>query len=75
MVLMLGTCLHSLRLAIAPGKLMRTVLVGAVMAGVMFLARPLGLFAAGILGALVYAAGLLLLRVFSVTELRALRAG
>jgi O-antigen/teichoic acid export membrane protein len=75
MVLMLGTCLRSLRLTIAPGKLIRTVLVGTVMTGVMFVARPLGLFGAGILGALVYAAGLLLLRVFSWTELRALRAG
>jgi O-antigen/teichoic acid export membrane protein len=75
MVLMLGTCLRTLRLTIAPGRLIRTALVGAVMTGVMFLARPLGLFAAGSLGGLVYGGGLLTLRVFSWTELRALRAG
>jgi O-antigen/teichoic acid export membrane protein len=75
MILMLGTCLRSLRLVIAPGKLIRTAAVGAAMTAVMFLARPLGLFAAGILGLLLYAAGLLTLRVFSWQELRALRAG
>jgi lipopolysaccharide exporter len=74
MVLMLGTCLHSLRLTIAPGKIIRTVLVGAVMTGVMFLARPLGLFAAGSIGVLVYAAGMLSLRVISLQELRSLRS-
>lgn len=74
MVLMLGTSLRALRLTIAPGKLIRTVLVGAVMTGTMFLARPLGLFPAGILGVLVFGAGLLGLRVFSWHELRGLRS-
>jgi lipopolysaccharide exporter len=74
MVLMLGTCLHSLRLTIAPGKLVLTVVVGAEMTGVMFLARPLGLFAAGSIGVLVYVAGMLSLRVVSWQELRALRS-
>jgi O-antigen/teichoic acid export membrane protein len=73
MLLMLGTCLRSLRLKIAPGKLIRTALVGAAMTGVMFLARPLGIFAAGTIGVLVYAGGLLSLRVASWQELRALR--
>ena len=39
-----------------------------------FLARPLGLFAAGSIGVLVYAAGMLSLRVISLQELRSLRS-
>ena len=44
------------------------------MTGVMVLARPLGLFPAGLIGVLFYAAGLLALRIVNWQELRAMRA-
>jgi O-antigen/teichoic acid export membrane protein len=75
MVLMLSTSLRALHLRVALGKLSRTVAVACAMTAVMFAARPLGLFPAGILGVLLYAGGLLGLRVFSWQELRALRSG
>ena len=45
----------------------------AGMTGVMILAKPLGLIPAGTIGMLVYAGGLLALRVVNRDELRALR--
>jgi O-antigen/teichoic acid export membrane protein len=74
MSLMLGTALLTLRLRVAPWRLLATVVVAAAMTGVMLLAAPLGLFPAGILGGLLYAAGLLGLRVVRPEELRALRS-
>jgi O-antigen/teichoic acid export membrane protein len=75
MVLMLSTSLRRLHLRVSVSKLLKTGVVAAAMTGVMLLARPLGLFPAGILGLLLYGGGLLALRVFSWQELRALRAG
>jgi PST family polysaccharide transporter len=73
MMLMLVTCVRALRLKIVPGKMLKTVALTAAMTGIMFLARPLGLFPAGIIGALTYAAGLHVLRIFSWQELRSLK--
>ncbi len=73
MALMLSTSLHKLRLRLSPWKLLRTLALAAAMTGVMFLARPLGLFPAGILGVLFYAAGLLVTRIVNMEELRSLR--
>ena len=73
MTLMLGTSLHALRLRLSLGKLLRTLGVAAAMTGVMIAVRPAGLFPAALAGALCYVAGLLLLRVFSLGELRSLR--
>jgi hypothetical protein len=64
---------RALRLKIVPGKMLKTVALAAAMTGIMFLARPLGLFPAGIIGALTYAAGLHVLRIFSWQELRSLK--
>jgi O-antigen/teichoic acid export membrane protein len=74
MTLMLGTALLTLRLRVQPGRLFATVLVALMMTGVMELATPLGWVAAGIVGVLAYAGGLLALRVIRIDELRALRA-
>jgi O-antigen/teichoic acid export membrane protein len=74
LVLMLGTALWTIRMRLLPWKLLRTVALAAAMTGVMILARPLGLFPAGILGILFYACGLLLMRIVNVDEVRALRA-
>jgi O-antigen/teichoic acid export membrane protein len=74
MVLMLGTSLRGLKLRLAPGKLARTLLLAALMTGVMTLARPLGLVPAGLLGALFYGGGLFALRIVDWGELMALRA-
>ncbi len=74
MTLMLSTSLRALRLRIGLSKLLRTVIVGAAMTGVMISTKPLGLFGAGLLGVLVYGSGLFALRVFSWAELRALRS-
>ncbi|HZV73091.1 MAG TPA: flippase [Conexibacter sp.] len=74
MSLMLGTALFALRLRVKPWRLLATVLVAAAMTGAMALAAPLGLIPAGIVGGVVYVAGLFALRVIDVDELRALRA-
>jgi len=74
MTLMLSTSLHKLHLRLSPWKLLRTVALATAMTGVMFLARPLGLFPAGILGVLFYAAGLLVTRIVNTEDLRSLRA-
>ncbi len=74
MVMMLGTALLTLRLRIRPWRMLATLVVSAAMTGAMTLASPLGLFPAAILGGLLYAAGLLGLRVIRIDELRALRA-
>ncbi len=74
MVLMLGTALYTLRLPIQPWRMLATLLVAALMTGLMTLASPLGLFPAAILGGLFYVGGLFALRVVRIDELRALRA-
>jgi len=74
MTLMLGTALLTLRLRVKPWRLLATLLVAAVMTGAMALAAPLGLIPAGLIGAIVYVAGLFALRVLDLDELRSLRA-
>lgn len=74
MTLMLGTALVALRLRIRPWRLLATALVAAAMTGAMALAAPLGLVPAGLIGLVVYVAGLFALRVIDLDELRALRA-
>lgn len=73
MALMLGTALVALRLPIFPWRILRTVLVGAAMTGAMIAAAPLGLIPAGLIGALIYAGGVLGLRIVTPDELRSLR--
>jgi O-antigen/teichoic acid export membrane protein len=74
MTLMLGTSLHVLRLRILPWRLLRTLALAGAMTGVMFLAAPLGLLPAGVIGVLFYLGGLFALRIVYLEELRALRA-
>ncbi|HEX4804331.1 MAG TPA: flippase [Conexibacter sp.] len=74
MTLMLGTALFTLRLRVKPWRLLATALVAAAMTGAMALAAPLGLIPAGLLGGIVYVAGLFGLRVLDLDELRSLRA-
>jgi O-antigen/teichoic acid export membrane protein len=74
MALMLSTSLHKLRLRLSPWKLLRILALALAMTGLMILARPLGLFPAGVLGVLFYAGGLLATRIVNVNELRSLRA-
>jgi O-antigen/teichoic acid export membrane protein len=74
MTLMLGTSLRAMRLRLASGKLLRTLLLAGLMTGVMTLTRPLGLVPAGLLGVLFYAGGLFALRIVDWGELMALRA-
>jgi O-antigen/teichoic acid export membrane protein len=74
MTLMLGTALRALGLRLAPGKLLRTLALAALMTGAMVLARPLGLIPAGIIGVLLYTAGLFVLRIVDREQLMALRA-
>jgi O-antigen/teichoic acid export membrane protein len=74
MVLMLSTSLRALRLSVAPGKLIKTLVLAAAMTGVMLLARPLGLFPAAILGGLLYVFGVPALGILRWSELRGLKA-
>jgi O-antigen/teichoic acid export membrane protein len=74
MVLMLGTALRSMRFRPSPWKGARTLALAAAMTGVTALAAPFGLFPAGILGLLFYAAGVFALRIVNWEEVRALRA-
>jgi O-antigen/teichoic acid export membrane protein len=74
MTLMLGTGLRALHLRIVPWRLLRTLALASAMTGVMFLATPLGLIAAGAIGVMFYAGGLFALRIVYPEELRALRA-
>ncbi len=74
MVLMLNTSLRAMGMRLSPSRLLRVALVAGAMTGVMTLARPLGLLPAGTLGVLFYIAGLFVLRVLDLEELRALRA-
>jgi O-antigen/teichoic acid export membrane protein len=69
MSLMLFTGLKKLNLRLHLGKISRTVLLAAAMTGVMALSAPLGLLPAGAIGVLVYAAGLLGLRIVDRSEL------
>ena len=73
MILMLGTSLRTMRLRLAPGRLLRTLALAVLVTGAMTLARPLGLVPAGLLGVLFYAGGLFVLRVVDWGELMALR--
>lgn len=74
MLLMLSTGLRALKLKVAPVKLLKTIALAAAMTGIMVLARPLGLFPAGILGGLTYAVGLHVLGILRWRELRSLKA-
>jgi O-antigen/teichoic acid export membrane protein len=74
MILMLGTALYKMQVRLSPWKILRTVVLATAMNGVMILAKPLGLFPAGIVGVLFYACGLLVVRIVNVDEVRALRA-
>jgi O-antigen/teichoic acid export membrane protein len=74
LTLMLGTALWKMRLRLSPWKMLRTLALATAMTGVMILARPLGLFPAGILGVLFYACGLLAVRIVNIDEVRSLRA-
>jgi O-antigen/teichoic acid export membrane protein len=74
MIPMLSTSLRTLRIRLVPWRMLRTLALAAAMTGVMVLARPLGLFPAGLIGVLFYAAGLLALRIVNWQELRAMRA-
>lgn len=74
MILMMSTCLYVLRLRPSPWKLLRTLALAAAMTGVMVLARPLGLFPAGLIGVGFYGAGLFVARIVDVQQLRALRS-
>jgi O-antigen/teichoic acid export membrane protein len=73
MTLMLSTALRALRLRISPWKLLRTLALAAVMCGSIFLARPLGLLPAGLIGVLLYLTGLFATRIVDLAELRSLR--
>ncbi len=70
-----STALRRLRMRLLPWKVLRTAALAAGMTGVMILTRGLGLIPAGLLGVLVYAAGLLALRIVRPRELQAFRAG
>ncbi len=72
MVLMLSTCLRTMRLRPKAARIVRTVALAAAMTGVMVLARPLGFIPAGTIGLLCYAGGLLALRIINRDELRML---
>lgn len=72
MALMLATCLRAMQLRPHPAKTLRIIALAAGMTGAMILAKPLGLIPAGTIGVLVYAGGLLALRVVNRDELRAL---
>jgi hypothetical protein len=74
MLLMVSTALRALKLKVAPGKLLKTIALAAAMTGIMVLARPLGLFPAGILGGLTYAVGLHVLGILRWRELRSLKS-
>jgi O-antigen/teichoic acid export membrane protein len=74
LTLVLTTALRTLKMTLSPWKFLRTAALAAAMAGVMILTRSLGLIPAAMAGVLVYAAGLLVLRIVRLQELRALRA-
>ncbi len=74
MILMLSTSLYALRLRPSPWKLLQTLLLASAMTGVMVLARPLGLFPAGLIGVAFYGVGLFATRIVDLQQLRALRA-
>jgi O-antigen/teichoic acid export membrane protein len=69
MSLMFFTGLRKLKLHLRLGKISRTVVLAAAMTGAMALGTPLGLLPAGAIGVLVYAGGLLGLRIVDRTEL------
>ncbi|HEY1688516.1 MAG TPA: flippase [Solirubrobacteraceae bacterium] len=75
MLLMMGTSLRVLKIRIAVGKVLRTLLLAAAMTGLMALAAPLGLVPAGVLGLILYAVGLFALRIVRVDDLGSLRKG
>lgn len=73
MVLMLGTALRRLRLRLGPGRIGRVLVVAAASTGAMALAGRLGLAPGVVAGLVTYPAGLALLRVVTLDELRRLR--
>jgi len=75
MLLMLGTAVVALRLRLSPWRIVATIVVAAAMTGVMELTSPLGLVPAGVIGLIVYVAGILGLRVIDVGDLRGLKRG
>jgi O-antigen/teichoic acid export membrane protein len=74
MVPMLGAALRRMHASLSPWKILRTAALAAAMAGIMTLARPLGLLPAGLLGVVFFACGLFVADIVSVAELRSLRA-
>lgn len=73
MTFMLGQCLIVMRVRLRVWTLAKAFVLAEVMTLVMVLAKPLGLFPAGILGILVYVGGLFAARIVNLDELRALR--
>lgn len=73
MALLLSTVLRALRMRISPWRLLRTLALAGLMTGTMILARPLGLVAAGAIGALLYVIGLFVLRIVDRDELLTLQ--
>jgi PST family polysaccharide transporter len=74
MAFMFSAVLVKLRLRLALGRLMRTAGLAAIATGAMAFVAPLGLILAAGAGALLYLAGLIVLRIIDVDELRRLRA-
>lgn len=69
---MMITALWAMKLRLGLAKILRTVVLAAAMTGVMVLARPLGLFPAGLIGVIAYVIGLFALRIVDRGELRML---
>jgi O-antigen/teichoic acid export membrane protein len=72
MSLMFSTSLRALRLRLRVDKMLRTALIALAMTAAMALSAPLGLVPAGLIGVLVYGAGLFALRIVDPGELRML---
>jgi len=73
MTFMLVQCLRVMRVRLSVWTLAKAFVLAEVMTLAMVLAKPLGLFPAGILGVAVYLAGLFLARIVDLDQLRALR--
>jgi O-antigen/teichoic acid export membrane protein len=75
MTLLFITCLHRLEFTPSLLRWLGTILAAALMAGAMLLVRPLGLVPALIVGGVVYAAALWILRVVTPQDIATLRPG
>jgi O-antigen/teichoic acid export membrane protein len=73
MTFMLLTCLHTLGMRLRLWSIARTLVLAALMTGVMVLARPLGLLPAGVIGVAFFLAGLPALRIVDADMIRSLR--